>query len=84
MIILGPKLGRTLDIKRIHKRSPVRKTRDPVIAPNLKAEDLIVLNDPSSLGAERMKATIYRGEKVEKAFTDATKRQVADWLVRAL
>jgi len=46
--------------------------------------DLIVLNDPSSLGAERMKATIYRGEKVEKAFTDATKRQVADWLVRAL
>ena len=46
--------------------------------------DLIVLNGPSSLGAERMNAKIYREEKLEKSFINATKRQVADWLIRAL
>ena len=46
--------------------------------------DWIVLNGPTTLGAERMNASIYREGEIEKRFTNATKRQVANWLIRAL
>lgn len=46
--------------------------------------DWIVLNGPSSLGAEKMNAAIYREGRLEKKFTNATKRRVADWLIRLL
>ena len=69
-------VGFALEVQNAHTNAR-KKSRE-------KNLDLIVLNGPSSLGAERMNATIYRGEKREKTFTDATKRQVADWLIRAL
>ena len=46
--------------------------------------DWIVLNGPSSLGAEKMNAAIYREGRLEKKFTNAGKRRVADWLIRLL
>jgi phosphopantothenoylcysteine decarboxylase/phosphopantothenate--cysteine ligase len=46
--------------------------------------DWIVLNGPSSLGAEKMNAAIYREGRLEKKFTNAAKRRVADWLIRLL
>ena len=69
-------IGFALEVQNARKNA-LKKYRE-------KNLDMIVLNGPSSLGAERMNATIYRGSDPEKIFTGATKRQVADWLIRAL
>lgn len=49
-----------------------------------KSLDYIVLNGPSSFGADRMDATVYRGGEAVKRFTNATKSAVAAWLVRTI
>ena len=45
--------------------------------------DLVVLDSPRAMEADRMDAVVYREGRVLKRFRGATKRVVAGWLVRA-
>ena len=44
--------------------------------------DLVVLDSPRAMEADRMDAVVYREGRVLKRFRGATKRVVAGWLVR--